>query len=185
MIIKEITKPNHLRANSKKPKMVKPNKGHMSPNVNRGKLVGEGDLVKGNFPDKKPRQSELPFDYDQSGNDINTAPLEKVKYELSDIIDQKFENITRNLDTQTSTLKETYDKLCGDIGKMSTELNKSFKDKAHTLKSMCATFFAKIDTQVTDNIRKVDKIQISHDNFEANFINPAKEVDAKVFSMKE
>ena len=82
MIIKEITKPNHLRANSKKPKMVKPNKGHMSPNVNRGKLVGEGDLVKGKFPEKKPRQSELPFDYNQSGNDINTAPLEKVRYEV-------------------------------------------------------------------------------------------------------
>ena len=132
-------------------------------------------LDKQNYAEKEINQNIQPL----------SKELEKVKYELSDIIDQKFENITRNLDTQTSTLKETYDKLCGDIGKMSTELNKSFKDKAHTLKSMCATFFAKIDTQVTDNIRKVDKIQISHDNFEANFINPAKEVDAKVFSMKE
>lgn len=108
-----------------------------------------------------------------------------MKYELSDIIDQKFDNITRNLDLQTSTLRDTYDKLCGDLTRMSNELNKSFKDKLHTLKSMCATFFAKIETQVTENIRKVDKIQVSHDKFEATFINPAKEVDAKVFSMKE
>jgi len=84
--------------------------------------------------------------------------LEKVKYELSDVIDQKFENITRSLDQQTSTLKETYDQLSSSLSVTNKELNKSFKDKLHTIKSMCATFFAKIDAQVSENNRKVDQI---------------------------
>jgi hypothetical protein len=41
--IVEARKPNHLRASDKKPKLIKPNLGHESPNVNRGKLVGEAD----------------------------------------------------------------------------------------------------------------------------------------------
>ena len=50
---------------------------------------------------------------------------------------------------------------------------------------MCATFFAKAETQVADNVKKVETIMVSHDKFLANFVNPAKEVDAKVFSMSQ
>ena len=39
----EKKKPNHLLAKSKVTKKVKPNTGHESPNINRGKLVGEAD----------------------------------------------------------------------------------------------------------------------------------------------
>jgi hypothetical protein len=46
MNIFEVTKPNHLRAKSKKPKLIKPNKGHESKNATRGKLVGEADEPK-------------------------------------------------------------------------------------------------------------------------------------------
>ena len=46
MIISEVTKPNQLKAKSKKPKLIKPNKGHESRNVTRGKLVGEADEPK-------------------------------------------------------------------------------------------------------------------------------------------
>jgi hypothetical protein len=48
---------------------------------------------------------------------------------------------------------------------------------------MCATFFAKMEVQIKDNISKVNKIEESHDRFTSNFVNPAKEVDAKVFAM--
>ena len=50
---------------------------------------------------------------------------------------------------------------------------------------MCATFFAKIEIQVNGNNVKVEKMEKSHDSFTANFVNPAKEVDAKVFTMTE
>lgn len=43
MIISEVTSPNQLKANSKKPKLIKPNKGNESPHPMRGKLVGEAD----------------------------------------------------------------------------------------------------------------------------------------------
>lgn len=109
--------------------------------------------------------------------------LEKLKYELSDVIDTKFEHITRSVEQQTNGLRSTFDDLTGNLSKMSKELNGSFKDKVVTIKSMCATYFAKIDTMVMENDKKVEKITLSHDSFTANFVNPAKEVDAKLFAM--
>jgi len=111
--------------------------------------------------------------------------LEKLKYELSDVIDQKFEHITRNLEGQTKRLRQTYDELCEHLTSTSKELTKSFKDKSHALKAMCATFFAKIEEQVDENNTNVYNIKKSHDEFESNFVNPAKEVDAKVFAMTQ
>lgn len=48
---------------------------------------------------------------------------------------------------------------------------------------MCATFFAKIEVSITTYNTKVEKMEKDHDTFTANFVNPAKEVDAKIFSM--
>ena len=84
--------------------------------------------------------------------------LEKLKYELSDVIDSKFEHITRNVDQETRALRSTYDELSTSLEKTNEELNASFKGKVHTIKSMCATFFAKVETQVGENVQKVDQI---------------------------
>ena len=65
----------------------------------------------------------------------------------------------------------------------SKELNGSFKDKVHHLQAMCSTFFAKIEVSVTAYNKKVEKMEKDHDSFTANFVNPAKEVDAKIFAM--
>jgi hypothetical protein len=46
----EKKKPNHLLAKSKVTKKVKPSTGHESPNVNRGKFVGEDDGMYDNPP---------------------------------------------------------------------------------------------------------------------------------------
>ena len=72
--------------------------------------------------------------------------LEKLKYEISDVIDTKFEHITKSIDDQTSGLKTTFDGLTGKMTQMSKELAHSFKEKVHTIKTMCSTYFAKIDT---------------------------------------
>ena len=77
--------------------------------------------------------------------------LEKLKYELSDVIDSKFEHITRSVDLETKKLRQSYDDLTSSLSKTNKELNQSFKDKSHSIKSMCSTFFAKIETQVKDN----------------------------------
>ena len=108
-----------------------------------------------------------------------------MKYELSDVIDSKFEHITRNLEQETRNLRNTYDELSSSLSVTNKELNNSFQDKVHTIKSMCATFFAKAEVQVAENVKKVDAIMVSHDKFVANFVNPAKEIDAKVFSMSQ
>ena len=41
--------------------------------------------------------------------------LEKLKYELSDVIDSKFEHITRSLEAETRTLRNTYDELSSSL----------------------------------------------------------------------
>ena len=88
-----------------------------------------------------------------------------MKYELSDVIDSKFEHITRNVDQQTANLKSTFDDLTSSLSKINKELTTSFKDKVTTIKSMCATFFAKMEKQVDTATRKVEKIELSHDKF--------------------
>ena len=42
-----------------------------------------------------------------------------------------------------------------------------------------------MELQITSNNNKVDAMEKSHNQFSANFINPAKEVDAKVFLMTQ
>jgi hypothetical protein len=51
------------------------------------------------------------------------------------------------------------------------------------LKSMIATFFAKTDKIITDNSKRCNDIGQAFDTFQANFINPSKEIDGKLFSM--
>ena len=41
--------------------------------------------------------------------------MEKLKYELSDVIDSKFEHITRNLDMETKQLRATYEELSNNL----------------------------------------------------------------------
>ena len=112
-----------------------------------------------------------------------TKELEKVKYDVSDTVDQKFEHIERTLDRETQTLRKTYNELTADLNKTNEVLNGSFEDKVHTLRTLCATYFAKNDEKVSESLRKVTKMEASHDQFTMNFVNPAKEVDAKVHVM--
>ena len=85
--------------------------------------------------------------------------MEKLKFELNDVIDAKFEQIQRNLDMETKTLKSTYDTLSSSLQKTNKELLGNFKDKITLIKSMVATYFAKIDTQVTGQKDRVDHIE--------------------------
>ena len=41
--------------------------------------------------------------------------LEKLKYELSDVIDSKFEHITRSMELETKKLRTTYDELSTNL----------------------------------------------------------------------
>jgi type I site-specific restriction-modification system R (restriction) subunit len=71
--------------------------------------------------------------------------IEKLKYELSDIIDQKFEHINRNLDRETKNLRTSYDELTSSLTTTSKDIMENYKKKMLELKGMIATFFAKTD----------------------------------------
>ena len=46
---------------------------------------------------------------------ILSKELEKLKYELGDVIDNKFEFITKNLELETKKLRETYEELSAEL----------------------------------------------------------------------
>lgn len=130
-------------------------------------------LDKQNYSEKETSQSLS----------LLSKEIEKLKYELSDVIDSKFEHIQRNLDTETKQLRTTYEDLSGELSKTHKGLLTTFKEKIVTIKSMVATFFAKTEVQVQENIATVKNIDMAFEKFSANFVNPSKEIDGKVFSM--
>ena len=85
---------------------------------------------------------------------------------------------------ETKSLKTTYDDLMDSMRKTNKELLGNFKDKVTTIKSMVATYFAKIDVEVGREKERVDHIEKEFNKFEANFVNPSKEVDGKIFTME-
>lgn len=91
--------------------------------------------------------------------------IEKLKYELSDIIDQKFEHINWNLDRETKNLRTSYDELTGSLTNTSRDIMDNYKKKMHELKTMIATFFAKTDQIITDNTKKTNDISAAFDLF--------------------
>ena len=111
--------------------------------------------------------------------------LERMKFELTDIIESKFEFITRNLDAQTKRLKESYDTLTAKLEKTGEELNQSFLDKVFEIKTMSATFFAKIETMVDKNSKETKNVGKQFNQFQANFVNPSKELDGRVFAINQ
>lgn len=80
-------------------------------------------LDKQNYAEKEINQSIA----------LLSKELEKLKYELSDVIDNKFEHIQRQLEQETKVLKQTYDELSTSLSATSKELNGSFKEKVHHL----------------------------------------------------
>ena len=72
--------------------------------------------------------------------------LEKLKYDLSDTIDTRFEFISRSIETQTKALQESYEKLTNELKGTSKEITINYKEQMINIKSMVATYFAKIDT---------------------------------------
>ena len=109
--------------------------------------------------------------------------VEKMKFELTDVIDSKFEYISKNVESQTKSLRSTYDTLSSSLFKTNDELNNNFKEKVVAIKSMVATFFAKVEKQVTESEEKSKGVQQYLSKFEANFVNPAKEIDGKIYAM--
>lgn len=84
--------------------------------------------------------------------------LERLKFELTDIIESKFEFITRNLDNQTKQLKLNYDTLTAALQKTGDELIDNFKEKVFQVKTMTATFFAKIELMVEKNSQETKNV---------------------------
>ena len=111
--------------------------------------------------------------------------LEKLKYDVADVVDNRFESIMLKMDQETKNLKATFEKLSNALEVASKDLNESFEGKQLTLKTMCATYFAKMDLFGEDLGRKVKELHKHFYEIEGSFVNPAKVVDAKLFAINQ
>ena len=109
--------------------------------------------------------------------------MEKLRFELTDVIEGKFEHISRNLESDTRQLRATYEELSNDLQATNRGLLASFKEKVTTIRTMAATFFAKTEAACDANIKRVKDIEQAFEHFSANFVNPSKEVDGKIYGM--
>jgi hypothetical protein len=55
--------------------------------------------------------------------------LEKLKFDVGDMIDNKFENIMLKMDQETKNLKETFERISENLDKSGKDLSTSFEDK--------------------------------------------------------
>lgn len=101
-----------------------------------------------------------------------------------ELLETKFDFINKQVDASLKKINNTFEDLSTKLNYTNDSLNESFRDKITTIKSMVATFFAKIDSQVTNNEKKTTDIEKYFNQFQANFVNPSKELDGKLFAIK-
>jgi len=85
-----------------------------------------------------------------------------MQFQIQDSVEQSFQSIKRTMAQETSKLKSTFERMVGQLDEATKTLNSNFEDKKEQLKTMCATFFAKISDQVDKNTaisKKVDRGQ--------------------------
>ena len=87
-----------------------------------------------------------------SGFDVMSKDMFKMKHELSEMIENKFDASMRNLELQTKALKEDYENNSRTLKEATDGLLESFNEKVVKIKETAATFFAKTEAQVTENI---------------------------------
>ena len=86
---------------------------------------------------------------------------------------------------ETSKFKETFQTLSEQLEKSGMALNVSFEEKQITLKTMCATFFAKMEVLAAKSGKELAILHKHFEGIESSFINPAKVVDAKFYSINQ
>ena len=84
--------------------------------------------------------------------------IEKLKFELGDMIDQKFDFIQKNVETQSKSLSSSYEEVETNLKKTEKEILVNYRDNFTKMKGMVATFFAKIDDTVKNNSKTVKHV---------------------------
>ena len=80
-----------------------------------------------------------------------TKELEKLKFDLGDLMDSKFDGMTKNLEIRVKEMTDNYNEMSGDLKNTGKKLVTDFKTKMHEIKATVATFFAKIEVKVEKN----------------------------------
>ena len=74
------------------------------------------------------------------------------------MIDQKFDFIQKNVETQSKSLSSSYEEVETNLKKTEKEILVNYRDNFTKMKGMVATFFAKIDDTVKNNSKTVKHV---------------------------
>ena len=74
------------------------------------------------------------------------------------MIDQKFDFIQKNVETQSKSLSSSYEEVETNLKKTKKEILVNYRDNFTKMKGMVATFFAKIDDTVKNNSKTVKHV---------------------------
>ena len=98
-------------------------------------------------------------------------------------MDSRFDTIQRKLEEETKELKKTYEELSEDLKTTNRDLLATFKEKIHAIRVMASTFFARTEAEVKENTKRTKDIDEKFEKFSADFVNPSKELDGRIFAM--
>lgn len=111
------------------------------------------------------------------------ATLDNLRAEMGSMVESRLDFLSKNIEKQTTRLKQTYEELNVAVAKKLSELDANFQDKVLTIKSMVAAFFEKTDRQLKGADVKAEGINKMMAEFEKSFINPNRQLDGKLFSI--
>lgn len=77
--------------------------------------------------------------------------IERLKFDLTDLIDQRQETMDRMFQTELLTIKQRYNESIGNVDTATGKLETLFQDKMIKIKTKIAKFFAKTDMNVSES----------------------------------
>ena len=97
---------------------------------------------------------------------------ERLKYELTESIDNKYSNMKRDLLREVAGVKKRYEESDTLVTEASKNLGTLFKNKMIKIKSKLTNFFAEIVIRIEQNNKDVFNASQMVQNFQQTFNNP-------------
>ena len=107
-----------------------------------------------------------------------------MKFDLTDLIDQRQEQMQRTFETELLGIKQQYRESIKNVDSASQTLETLFSDKMIKVKTKIAKFFAKTEIMVTDCNKQVVDIGQMINMWQKNQQGPLQKCTAQIFTLQ-
>lgn len=104
---------------------------------------------------------------------------------MRDNISNRFYDLQRNIDGELERNRVANEEHIERLTSKGFELQRNFAEKSTQLKEICATWFAKADSRIVENNKKLEQCLAKNDELAALFVAPSTLMDVKMFSMNQ